>query len=1541
MTYLQQQSGTSSIWDTATDCKTRFFNETRCEPGQEPLRLFDSATGTTSDICSECVEGTYSPNGAKCIDCVAPLVLTPDPWWCQKEIDANGHVIKPARSCLRNLRCFACSAGLVPNANRTACEDSLSAAGEDDSLVSLGDSVSAAQATATMEIDVDNTQFDGGPLEQAYMDNLKTAVATSMGVTPNSIALRIVGRRRGLLKGVQLRRRVQDVSRKSVEVTLKPGVPSSKLFNLEKALANPGSAQSTALRTMGIITDTFGTGSKCPDGTMKAGADVLCHKCPFPQITRNAQTCEHCPVGQVPTEKSDQCRCGDGYYNVSRGKALCLSAGSILTAQETARDGNGECAPCPEGDCATCADGVLRVKAGFSIPEGKAIQGLAADVIAGSRPIWPCVTASGIDPEEVCPGDEGPNPAEVGPNRAAAAPFHWWENEERCDAVLLDGSAAVRSKCLQAGACSYTPAVSGSTPERCDPLTFTINTWCGEGYMGALCSNCADGYGRTGVDRSMACDSCDNSLPGWFWIFFLIIFAGASFKMEEMCCGRFNPWARPPPSGKAPIGVALVIGNGQYENWPSLDAADNDCEAMAHALEHLGYVVIQINDATKEELLLKMDEFQAAVADVTDPAQYIELANEIRARGGTAFSPWPCADSPGLKDEEVATIIFYSGHATQLDCREGTGVTPALDGGDTLNCIVPTDASLNPTEDELLLVKDLFKGCQGNTGPTVVFIDAAHAVATGPFDETERDIFRCPLTGEIMQQPVRLYCEPEGWAYEKAALKAVLAKDKLTAHNTKFSPMSGSVIQDPTPEQIAERGVSSDMAALFFDDDDLQESIRQYMERSTLRAFTELPTDNSILVMAAEPHSFSAEPVDDPTKKMTFGPSGKRGLFTTELMRVLTEPKDIRTLMAEVRALVTTQSRSTQVPWSLHNLREDSAKFCLCGKFPPAEEEETIADCRIGLQTFEEEEAEHEKKNVNSSSLLVQFVTVFMIIKPTLFIVIGMGQVLAAVSSVFAVNFPELFQMVILPFTAISIDIFGSINFLCMLGSTWDFVDNFYGQIIVIPLWLATCVAAYKIRDVLLSRAGEPPADEGPSVAHPLGGKVRQDLRALTLEVLLTTMFLIYPKVSQTTFQAFMCQTLDAEGDDEEAWMVADFQVACDTDKHAALMYLASLFVLIYPIGIPAVLFAILYTRRDALQVEGSKTRHNWAAMVKPFKLEFWYWFPLEMYRKLIFTGLFLFYKRGSLNQLIWGVQISTLFLIMVVYNRPFTRKLNNTLKIITDAGLTVTLNVAILLNERVDKELEEKYGWSQPFIGAFLIFTNILIPFMVIIFEIGHGTMVAEEETEPLTEVNGVRWPFARYEGGKFHGGKKGDTAELSLLRRALEHLDEETLLKNAFKAGIEKAKRDWAEYSTQTKSRMIELLMERARKEGNGWGPWREPTGVIRRLYVENEVAIKRRLKREAAEAAEEEQKRLALEARGIFLKSRKGSSSPRASLRGSKSGRKSPKSPVTMEFNNPLTPMFEATNDGRIIESASTPGVQNGEDFDFDDDVEMEES
>jgi hypothetical protein len=60
--------------------------------------------------------------------------------------------------------------------------------------------------------------------------------------------------------------------------------------------------------------------------------------------------------------------------------------------------------------------------------------------------------------------------------------------------------------------------------------------------------------------------------------------------------------------------------------------------------------------------------------------------------------------------------------------------------------------------------------------------------------------------------------------------------------------------------------------------------------------------------------------------------------------------------------------------------------------------------------------------------------------------------------------------------------------------------------------------------------------------------------------------FLIYPRVSKRIFEIFVCRHLS----ETEAWLEADYSIACTTSTHAGFVGLAGVLVILVPLGIPA-----------------------------------------------------------------------------------------------------------------------------------------------------------------------------------------------------------------------------------------------------------------------------------------------------------------------------------------------------------------------------------
>jgi hypothetical protein len=92
-----------------------------------------------------------------------------------------------------------------------------------------------------------------------------------------------------------------------------------------------------------------------------------------------------------------------------------------------------------------------------------------------------------------------------------------------------------------------------------------------------------------------------------------------------------------------------------------------------------------------------------------------------------------------------------------------------------------------------------------------------------------------------------------------------------------------------------------------------------------------------------------------------------------------------------------------------------------------------------------------------------------------------------------------------------------------------------------------------------------------------------------------------------------------------------------------------------------------------------------WTEQVADYRLDCYYWEALEMFRKVLLTGLMIFFSPGSVFQLVFGVLISAVFLTFSVWQRPFLSRFNNRFKIATDVAIMVTFAIAIMMNKNVD----------------------------------------------------------------------------------------------------------------------------------------------------------------------------------------------------------------------------------------------------------------
>ena len=651
--WLAGQAGISSTWMPSADCEVREYQDYRCEPGQE----VNTTTGgagvvrggeTETYNCNEC-QGqkgtvgwpdyeppTYSAGGLTCEVCQYPDVVIPVPWWCRRQVDSTGTVIQAAGPCMRNLACTHCPTGLVPNNSSSACvEPDLSG---DPNADTASSTVAAVVPTAQVIITVNDNVFSGLPSHDSALEALIASLVSNLAVAMIVLEGDIIVE--GLTPVEAGGRRLQNETWRAPNgvgtmaqliFTIRAGSGAGALYSLDSALTDPTHPTAVVLEGLGMQTDTFEVGARCPAGKTRTGDDTTCYKCPFPKFTTDRETCIACPEGQEPSDKGDECRCGDGFYNSTTGNVNCYTLYETYVPAWDFADKSkqfdstpgDQCTPCPEGggadSCVSCVGGVVRMKSGYGLGDSDQRQSsLPIDVIAGPRPVFECLIKS------QCFGDEGLNGTT--PDLGAPVQEPTWENTKKCSEANLNGK---ESTCTSRGDCIYTPGLIDA-PAAADATLATTyqkeacvgriptmgDSWCSTGYEGPLCSNCGDGYSRGGIKRESPCFECPDGVPRWAWaVLFLSVIIGLivlEFIVNRQKEEEEEDDIRP----MADRAVALVIGNGDYEVWPDVTDAPFGSNRVAEQLSGYGYRVIHVNNANQDTFEKAVSQYQSAVGEM-------------------------------------------------------------------------------------------------------------------------------------------------------------------------------------------------------------------------------------------------------------------------------------------------------------------------------------------------------------------------------------------------------------------------------------------------------------------------------------------------------------------------------------------------------------------------------------------------------------------------------------------------------------------------------------------------------------------------------------------------------------------------------------------------------------------------------------------------------------------------------------------------------------------------------------------------------------
>ena len=223
---------------------------------------------------------------------------------------------------------------------------------------------------------------------------------------------------------------------------------------------------------------------------------------------------------------------------------------------------------------------------------------------------------------------------------------------------------------------------------------------------------------------------------------------------------------------------------------------------------------------------------------------------------------------------------------------------------------------------------------------------------------------------------------------------------------------------------------------------------------------------------------------------------------------------------------------------------------------------------------------------------------------------------------------------------------------------------------------------------------------------------------------------LLYPQVSSTILSAFNCRLLDID----VSRLEADYSVNCNDDHYVVYRRLAFVLVVMVPVGFPlGLLSALLYQWRESklrwieangsslvdlrpsllqetavggdMNVESLAAYHQtrvqkmFGFCTTDFRPDCFWYEPVDMLRKLSFSGLLQFVHRGTAAQCCLGCVLAFVSFGAQQGLRPYREPETNVLKALVDTQLFLTFLVSFILRvlpeiystEPFDKDV---YGW-------------------------------------------------------------------------------------------------------------------------------------------------------------------------------------------------------------------------------------------------------
>ncbi len=312
-------------------------------------------------------------------------------------------------------------------------------------------------------------------------------------------------------------------------------------------------------------------------------------------------------------------------------------------------------------------------------------------------------------------------------------------------------------------------------------------------------------------------------------------------------------------------------------------------------------------------------------------------------------------------------------------------------------------------------------------------------------------------------------------------------------------------------------------------------------------------------------------------------------------------------------------------------------------------------------------------------------------------ILIGFSQIFSSFRVSIKMEWPAGFKQLMALFDFINVDLTGILSGVDACSLYSPFLTQFVYHMLLLPFCLSGILIAFCFSKYCFRRGRD-----GTLFSH-------------TTKLMNMTIFLLYPGISTKVFRSLKCQKIG-----DHLYLEADYSVKCFVGEHLNYTVLAFICMAVYVLGIPMGSYLILRKHQKHLWDTDSEkhrgVKQKFGSLYEQYNMDCWWWEVVEMFRKLLLTGVLVMVGSGTSVQVLFGILVSLVYLAFVLKKAPYQDNLDNWLQFFSSFTVVLTLQLAFALKtDSPDEGLYEValLDFLLCAVNTFVIFSGFLFMFV------------------------------------------------------------------------------------------------------------------------------------------------------------------------------------------------------------------------------------